>query len=92
MIARWSIHKTGDYSALKRKEILRQVPARVSFEDPVLSDVQESQEDRPCRTLSHRGPGGSGSWDRGWWAGAGSWCSWGQRPGFTGRRVTRRVV
>ena len=62
MNARWSIHTTGEYSVLKRKEILRQAPAWVSFEDPVLSDVHKSREDRPCRTRSHRDPEELGSW------------------------------
>lgn len=75
-----ALQRRGPTEGLKRRPVLaplgegsgispplpsHQAPARVSSEDPVLSEVHASREDRPCRARSHRGPEESGSWGAG---------------------------
>ena len=42
----WPIHIIEYYSALKRKEILSHATVSMNLEDPVLSEISQSQKDK----------------------------------------------
>ena len=45
----WCVHTMGDYSALKRKEILSFVTTWMALGDLVLSEISQTQKDKYCR-------------------------------------------
>ena len=47
-----------DYSAFRRKGVLTPAPTWLDLEDPVLSEIRQTQKDKACMTHTYEVPRG----------------------------------